>query len=72
MPKFQDLGLHLVYQWIILVSVALIRTSIVNTNINSNIIDMHIDLDEKHFSPIILSDMDMFHMALTACTYKRG
>ena len=68
MPKFQYLGLHLVDQLIILVSVALIRTSMGNTNI----IDMHIDLDEKHFSPIILSDMDMFHMALTACTYKRG
>ena len=27
---------------------------------NTNI-DLHIDLDEKHFSPIILSDMDMFH-----------
>ena len=67
MPKFQYLGLHLVDQLIILVSVALIRTSMGNTNI-----DLDIDLDEKHFSPIILSDMDMFHMALTACTYKRG
>ena len=27
---------------------------------NTNI-DLHIDLDEKHSSPIILSDMDMFH-----------
>ena len=63
-PKFKDLlfisqklqlppGLQINYTCF---TVALVWTPMGNTNI-----DLHIDLDEKHFSPIILSDMDMFH-----------